>query len=145
MNKSIMYVKCKAYSLIEIMIVFTIIAALMVGVFQMYKGIKERQKVEKTRTILTTVKNAIEQFRTDVGRLPSGLAELSVPPSSEDKKRWLGPYVPTTGGFTAPDGSVFDDYGKPLEYQQDQSGRNFDLFSWGKGEVGSDIGHISID
>ncbi len=142
MNYKLLYSKRPGFSLIEIMIYIAIIAALLLGVMQLARTLTDRAKISKTRTILMATKNAVDQFKIDIGRYPTKIEELAVHPSdANEKRRWLGPYVPQD---YIVNGSIKDDYGHDVQYKFDTAKNSFEVFSWGK-EENSDVGNIFID
>jgi len=132
---------CKpGMSLIEIMLVMTIVAALIGGVIMLAKTLQERARVSKTRTIVQAVHSGVEQYKIDIGKYPERLIVLVEPPADQqDRRRWQGPYVPER---YASAGAIRDDYSTELEYKFDAATQNYELFSWGKGRAGSEHGHI---
>lgn len=128
-------------SLIELMLVMTLVLGAMVGLFQLYKTIKANQKKSSTKTFIAQIQNGVEQFKNDIGRFPTKLEELVVPPSDQnEKRRW------NSDGYadkkSLDEGSIKDDYGNELEYRFDKSKNSFEIFSWGEKGVGSETGQI---
>lgn len=131
----------KAMSLIELMLVMTLVLGAMVGLFQLYKTIKSNQKKSATKTFIAQIQNGVEQFKNDIGRFPTRLEELVVPPSDQnEKRRW------NSDGYadkkSLDEGSIKDDYGNELEYRFDKAKNSFEIFSWGEKGVGSETGQI---
>jgi type II secretory pathway pseudopilin PulG len=131
----------KAMSLIELMLVMTLVLGAMVGLFQLYKTIKSNQKKSATKTFIAQIQNGVEQFKNDIGRFPTRLEELVVPPSDQnEKRRW------NSDGYadkkSLDEGSIKDDYGNELEYRFDKTKNSFEIFSWGEKGVGSETGQI---
>ena len=131
----------KAMSLIELMLVMTLVLGAMVGLFQLYKTIKSNQKKSATKTFIAQIQNGVEQFKNDIGRFPTKLEELVVPPSDQnEKRRW------NSDGYadkkSLDEGSIKDDYGNELEYRFDKAKNSFEIFSWGEKGVGSETGQI---
>lgn len=128
-------------SLIELMLVMTLVLGAMVGLFQLYKTIKANQKKSATKTFIAQIQNGVEQFKNDIGRFPTKLEELVVPPSDQnEKRRW------NSDGYadkkSLDEGSIKDDYGNELEYRFDKAKNSFEIFSWGEKGVGSETGQI---
>jgi general secretion pathway protein G len=133
--------RAKAMSLIELMLVMTLVLGAMVGLFQLYKTLKSNQKKSATRTFIAQIQNGIEQFKNDIGRYPIKLEELVVPPSEpQEKRRW------NSDGYadkkSLEEGSIKDDYGNEIEYRFDKAKNSFEIFSWGEKGVGSETGQI---
>jgi type II secretion system protein G len=130
-------------SLIEIMLVFTVIMAMLVGVFQLYKTIQASQKKSATKSLIAQVKNGIEQFKNDVGRYPSKLEELVTGPSdAQEKRRWSEEAIDKKNFI---DGTIKDTYGNEIVYTFDKSKNTFDLYSWGPKGVGSESDQIFVE
>lgn len=110
------------FSLIELMVVVTIIAILAVVVVTQFGGYADRAKVAKAKTQIGEYAKNIEMFKLDTGKYPSsseGLKVLEEKPGGVD--RWNGPYA-----------EVMDDpWGSPYEYSYDPSSRTFDIISYG--------------
>lgn len=130
-------------SLIEIMLVFTVMMAMAVGIFQLYKTIQTSQKKSATKSLLIQVKSGIEQFKNDIGRYPSKLEELVNGPSDgQEKRRWSGEAIDKKNFV---DGTIKDTYGNEIVYTFDKSKNNFDLYSWGPKGVGSESDQIFVE
>ena len=132
-------IRYSGLSLLELMLYIGLAAALIVGVVQLARLVTDRTKLATTNTIGQATKAAVDSFKLDIGRLPKSLDELINPPAdSREKRVWKGPYVPSEYART---GEIVDAYGKPLEYKIINAAE-FELFSWGKNEVGSDTGQV---
>ena len=128
-------------SLIELMLVMTLVLGAMVGLFQLYKTIKANQKKSATRAFIAQIQNGVEQFKNDIGRYPSKLEELIIAPAeANEKRRW------NSDGYankkSIEEGTIRDEYGNELEYRFDKSKNTFEIFSWGEKGVGSETGQI---
>jgi len=135
--------KQSGMSLLEIMLVIAIVAAILVGVIQLARVVNDRMKVENTKTALRSIKAGIDQYKVDIGKYPSKIEEIAVPPAdSNDRRRWQGPYVQAD---LIRDGTIKDTYGNEIQYRYDQSANTFEVFSWGKNGQGADVGNIFID
>jgi general secretion pathway protein G len=129
-------------SLIEIMLVFTVIMVMLVGVFQLFKKIQSSQKKSATQSLLAQVQNGVEQFKNDIGRYPQKLEELATGPSdAQEKRRWSEDYIERKSVI---DGTVKDVYGNELVYSFDKSKNSYDLYSWGPKGVGAESDQIQI-
>lgn len=133
--------KHKGMSLIELMLVMTLVLGAMVGLFQLYKTIKANQKKSATRAFIAQIQNGVEQFKNDIGRYPSKLEELIIAPTeANEKRRW------NSDGYankkSIEEGTIRDEYGNELEYRFDKSKNTFEIFSWGEKGVGSETGQI---
>jgi general secretion pathway protein G len=102
----------RGYSLLEVLIVLTIIALIAALVGPRLMAQLDRSKVTAARVQIRAIVSAIETMRIDIGRYPTddeGLALLSAPPSDGDASFWKGPYL---------DGEApVDPWGRPYVYQ----------------------------
>lgn len=111
------------FSLIEILIVIVIIGGIMALVGTQIFGGKDRADVRLTQARVDVVAQKIEQYRTDVGTLPSTLSDLVQQPSGA--RGWLGPYAKA--------GDLKDAWNRDFQYSSTGSGAtDFSLSSFGK-------------
>jgi len=83
------------YSLLEILIVLTIIGLIATFVGPRLLSQLDRSKVTAARVQIRALTSAIETMHLDIGRYPTeaeGLALLTQAPTS-DGSNWLGPYL----------------------------------------------------
>ncbi|GAB4164507.1 MAG: GspG family T2SS major pseudopilin variant XcpT [Planctomycetota bacterium] len=110
------------FSLIELMVVVTIIAILAVVVVSQFGGYSDKAKVATAKGQISQYASSLEMYKLDTGRYPSsseGLKVLEEKPSGVE--RWRGPYA-----------EVLDDpWGNPYEYTYDPSTKRFDIISYG--------------
>ena len=85
----------KAFTLVEMLVVVTIITLLAVIVTpRLFKGIG-KTKADLTRAKMAILENALGRFYLDCGRYPDdteGLEALIIPPSELEEGKWNGPY-----------------------------------------------------
>lgn len=86
----------RGYSLLEVLIVLTIIAliAALVGPRLMMQ--LDRSKVTAARVQIRALASAVETMRLDIGRYPTseeGLELLVSAPRGRDNSLWRGPYL----------------------------------------------------
>lgn len=118
----------KAFTLIEIMLVVIIIAALSAMVVPRLAGRSEQAKIAVARTdIDTNLATALKLFELDNGFFPStpqGLQALHVKPTASPiPSNWNGPYIEKT---------PVDPWGNPYEYFSPGKHRpDYDLSSKG--------------
>jgi general secretion pathway protein G len=125
------------FTLIEIIVALAIVGIMAVGGFTVFKYL-DKAKVSKTKTELSTLRLAIEQYQTDTGAYPVTLQDLQTKPADQKMaKRWEGPYV---------DKEVEDGWRHPFAYELKQKGSKppYELYSWGKDGEGSTEGHYSV-
>ncbi len=68
--------KNKAFTLIELLIVVSIIAILAATIIPNFVGFDTEARIMATKTNLDTIRTRITLFRAKEGRYPAGLAEL---------------------------------------------------------------------
>lgn len=86
----------RGYSLLEVLIVLTIIALIAALVGPRLIAQLDRSKVTAARVQIRTLASALETMRLDLGRYPradEGLALLVMPPRGRDESDWAGPYL----------------------------------------------------
>jgi general secretion pathway protein G len=113
------------FTLIEIMVVMAIIAMLAAMVGPRLIRQQEKAAVKAAQAQVERLGTALDTFRLDMGRYPSGqegLAALVQPPSGAS--RWDGPYL----NKNVP----LDPWESPYQYRSPGgAGRPYDLFSFG--------------
>lgn len=85
----------RGYSLLEVLIVLTIIALIAALVGPRLMAQLDRSKVTAARVQVRAIASAIETMRLDLGRYPTndeGIALLNSPPR-DDADLWHGPYL----------------------------------------------------
>jgi general secretion pathway protein G len=86
----------RGYSLLEILIVLTIIALIAALVGPRLMEQLDRSKVTAARVQVRAIAAALETMRLDLGRYPTdaeGIALLGAPPVGDDAELWRGPYL----------------------------------------------------
>ena len=90
--------RCRAFTLLELLVVMAIIATLLSIVAPRYFNSIDKAKESVLRQDLGVMRNAIDQFYSDFGKYPIDLAELvdkrymrSIPkdPFTESDKTWI--------------------------------------------------------
>ena|ERR1700674_1045451 len=119
----------RGFTLLEIVIVFVLIAGLLAYVVpKIYEQMGQARSREAKIRILQMVGN-IELYKLEVGRYPDTLQALVKQPSGVDK--WNGPY--------AKDADLKDAWGNDYRYTVPGQGKPFDLVSLGAdGKEGGD-------
>ena len=82
------------FTLLELLVVMVIIGLLAGFVAPRYFAQVGKSQVKAARAQIDALDKALEQYRIDVGHLPTteqGLAALNVQPSGE--QNWAGPYL----------------------------------------------------
>ena len=128
----------QGFSLMEIMIVVVLIAAIATFAFNKILGGSDQAKVHLAHAEVDTMGGKVEQYQSDVGSLPPTLEALVKAPGNSSG--WLGPY--------AKEQELKDPWNHPYEYHvPGEGGAAYDLLSYGKdgkpgGEsVDADIRH----
>jgi len=119
------------FTLLELLVVMVIIGLLAGFVAPRYFSQVGKSRVKAARAQIDALDKALEQFRIDVGRLPTteeGLAALDVAPAA--MQNWEGPYLKKA--------VPADPWGHPYLYVQPGTHQNdFDLLSYGRdGQAG---------
>ena len=116
----------RGFTLLELLVVMVIIGLLAGFVAPRYFSQVGKSRVKAAKAQIDALDKAIEQFRLDVGRLPSseeGLAALNTPP--QGIASWEGPYLKKE--------VPLDPWGHPYMYVQPGTHQNdFDLISYGR-------------
>ena len=118
------------FTLLEIIIVFVLIAGLLAVVVPKIAGQSEAAQAREAKIRLQTLVGNIELYKLEVGRYPDNLQALVKQPSGVDK--WNGPY--------AKDADLKDSWGNDYRYTAPGSaGKPYDLVSLGAdGREGGD-------
>ena len=116
----------QGFTLLELLVVMVIIGLLAGFVAPRYFAQVGKSEVKAARAQIDALDKALEQYRIDVGHLPTsaqGLAALNTQPQGE--QNWAGPYLKKE--------LPLDPWGTPYNYVEPGTHNNdFDLFSFGK-------------
>jgi general secretion pathway protein G len=118
------------FTLIEILLVMTIIAILAAIVIPKMVGRSEQARQTATRADLSSIKTALDAYEVDNGFYPKSLQDLIQPPSNA--RNWHGPYLESLPQ---------DPWGNPYVYSYPgrHNPNGFDIYSVGPdGKAGSD-------
>jgi general secretion pathway protein G len=114
------------FTLLELLVVMVIIGLLAGFVAPRYFAQVGKSQVKAARAQIDALDKALDQYRIDVGHLPTteqGLAALNTAPQGE--QNWAGPYLKKE--------VPLDPWGNPYVYAQPGTHNNdFDLMSYGK-------------
>jgi general secretion pathway protein G len=118
--------RSSGFTLLELLVVMVIIGLLAGFVAPRYFSQVGKSRVKAARAQIDALDKALEQFRIDVGRLPTteeGLAALNTTPAG--MQNWEGPYLKKA---VPP-----DPWGHPYVYLEPGTHQNdFDLASYGR-------------
>lgn len=109
------------FSLMEILIVVGIIAAIMAFAASQIFGNRERANYGLAGTQLESLAAKVEQYRMDTGQIPSSLDALVTNPGASG---WLGPYVRNAKDLNDP-------WGQPVQIRVPGANGEFELVSLG--------------
>lgn len=123
------------FSLIEIIIVVTMIALIAAFVVNKVAGQSDRAKVKLATAQVQTLAEKMQQFQMDTGALPTSLSDLVK--VSGDVPGWLGPYAKVA--------ELKDPWNHDFQYKIPGESAAFDLASLGAdGKVGGDSVNADI-
>ena len=116
----------KAFTIIELMVVITIIGILASLVAPKFMKQLESAKVKTTKAQMEMFSTSLDSFNIDIGRYPTeseGLKVLWI--KSKDIKGYDGPYLPKP--------AENDAWGNPYVYtQSSDNDHGFNILSYGK-------------
>ncbi len=112
----------RAFTLVEMLLVVTIIGILAALVIPKIVGRSEQARTTAAHADLSAIKTALDAFEVDNGYYPKGLGDLVQAPSNA--KNWHGPYLDTVPSDPWGNGYVYYFPGK-------HNVNSFDLLSIG--------------
>ncbi|MSU32349.1 MAG: type II secretion system protein GspG [Pedosphaera sp.] len=122
--------KQRGFTLVEMLLVITIIGILAALVIPKMMGRSEQARQAAVRADISAIKTSLDSFEVDSGFYPKSLTDLIQQP--RDSKNWRGPYL---------DKIPQDPWGSPYVYAYPgkQNGNSFDISSPGlDGKSGTD-------
>ncbi|MFI5332708.1 MAG: type II secretion system major pseudopilin GspG [Candidatus Babeliales bacterium] len=128
------------FTLIEILIVFAILAILAATVGPYLMGAVQKSRISTAKTSLRTLHGQIDLFNADTGAYPESLKDLVRRPVNEElAKNWVVAYIKD-------EKSLNDPWGNKYQYQltPDQE-HPYELYSYGpKGKSAPKAERISV-
>lgn len=116
------------YTLMELLVVLTILGFLAAIATTQTLHYIDRSRVDTAKTEVANISSALDLYKMDMGRYPStqeGLDALLQPPPGADN--WKGPYLKKKGGINDP-------WGKAYHYRSPGEHGDFDLYSNGSSD-----------
>ncbi len=141
-----LYRKSSAFTMIEILIVLGIIGFLLAFMMGPLLRMFGRSDVAVTKLKMSKVKNALLQYKTDVGHYPTkregGIRGLLEKPSTPAGGKWRGPYLDD-------EDDLEDKWGNELEYNappaRSKKFKVFEIISFGAdGQEGGEGDNVEI-
>lgn len=117
--------RASGFTLLELLVVVTIIGLLVAFVAPRYFGQVGKSEVNTAKAQVDAFEKALDLYRLDTGRYPStelGLNALVVRPANEPK--WSGPYLRKA--------VPVDPWGRPFVYRAPGAKGDYDLVSLGR-------------
>ncbi|WP_395374380.1 type II secretion system major pseudopilin GspG [Marinicella sp. W31] len=125
------------FSLIEVLVVMTILAVIIGLVARNVAGGQDKAKYQQAKIEVQKLTQAVESFYLDTGRLPDSLDQLF---NDSGDSMWLGPYIKEK--------ELKDPWGEGYHYtSSSQHGQSFDIYTYamdkspGGDKLGTDIGN----
>ena len=116
----------RGFSLIEIVIVIAIIGGIMAIVVPRINSYRLKAAIQEAKNMISTLKEGIILFETDMGRLPATLKELVVRPADGESKWTRGGY------FLGKKQLPKDPWGENYQYKlTPDAEKPYDLYSFG--------------
>lgn len=130
-NRSITPRSARGFTILEIVIVFILLAGIMAFVGPRIFEQMGRAKSSEAKVRMQSLIGQIEMYRLEVGRYPENLQALVQQPAGTEGK-WNGPYVRAAD-------QLKDAWGNDYRYSVPGQGKPFDLVSLGAdGKDGGD-------
>ena len=113
--------RSRGFTILEIVIVFILLAGIMAFVGPKIFEQMGRAKSQEARIRIQQLAGQVEMYKLEVGKLPENLQALLKQPGGVD--RWNGPYVK--------EGDLKDAWGNDYRYTVPGQGKAYDLVSLG--------------
>ena len=120
----------RGFTILEIVIVFILLAGIMAFVGPKIFEQMGKAKSQEAKIRIQHLQGQVEMFRLEVGKYPTSLQELVRAPGGAEGK-WNGPY--------AKEADLKDAWGNDYTYTVPGQGKPFDIISFGAdGKAGGD-------
>ncbi len=127
----------KGLSLIEMLIVVSILAFIMSVIARSFNQNKKKSQINQTKILIGLIEQAMEEFNLDCGYYPEALENLVSAPS--DCEEW-GPQPYLKNGKIPK-----DPWGKDFIYEYDEESGNYAITSWGADRKPGGSGRFNKD
>lgn len=114
-----MHLDEKGMSLVEIIIVITLLGTVMTLVLTNLTGQSDNAKIDATKIAMAQVEQKLQLYKIHNYKYPDGIQDLLVQPSGA--KKWRGPYIEEK--------KLTDPWGQEYDLQKD--GKKFKIISAG--------------
>lgn len=122
----------RGFTLLELIAVVVILVILVAVTAPRFLNRVGTAKVQAAQIQLARLEQALEFFRLDVGRVPSGSEGLDALYRDPGVRNWTGPYLKKRG-------DILDPWGREFEYRSPGQHGEYDLVSYGAdGTAGGD-------
>jgi general secretion pathway protein G len=113
--------KQHGFSLIEVLVVMTILAVIFGLVVSNVTGGQDKAKYKEAQIMVQKLTQAVAEFNLDTGNYPNDLNDLV---NDNGESMWMGPYIKEK--------DLKDPWGEPYHFSANsQHGQSFDIYSYG--------------
>jgi general secretion pathway protein G len=124
----------RGFTLVELMVVVVILGILAATIIPQFMGTTHDAKVGAAKAHIAELESAVQRFYVHMDRYPTadeGLKVLVESPTSDDGKKWRGPYI----------NQLRDDpWGNPYQYAAPGTHHTTSFDIWSRGADGQDGG-----
>jgi general secretion pathway protein G len=121
-NKRKQYLsKQQGFSLIEVLVVMTILAVIFGLVVSNVTGGQDKARYKEAQIMVQKLTQSVAEFNLDTGNYPDNLEDLF---NDNGDSMWMGPYIKEK--------DLKDPWGEPYHFSANsQHGQSFDIYSYG--------------
>ena len=110
------------FSLIEVLVVMTILAVIFGLVVSNVTGGQDKARYKEAQIMVQKLTQSVAEFNLDTGNYPDSLEDLV---RDNGDSMWMGPYIKEK--------DLKDPWGEPYQFSANgQHGQSFDIYSYGK-------------